>query len=120
MQQLGIVGAALLEGVLARPGHPADLALELGDRLLDPPGGCLRLVLETVGQLCLGGAVGDPALHRAVDGEHEHDEADKRDDVFGEQTLAQKPCLVVRSCHPDPLAPPSAPALRAARTLRAF
>src|SRR4029079_5941476 len=29
--------------------------------------------------------------------------------------LAQKPCLVVRSRHPDPLAPPSTPALRPVR-----
>ncbi|MGY4366426.1 hypothetical protein ACVW1A_002491 [Bradyrhizobium sp. LB1.3] len=120
VQQLGVVGAALLERVLARPRHPADLALELGDRLLDPSRGSLRLVLETVGQLCLGGAVGDPALHRPVDGEHEHDEADERDDVFGEQALAQKPCLLVRSRHPDPLAPPSTPALRPVRAQRSF
>ena len=48
-----------------------------------------------VGQCGPGAAVADPGFHRAVDGEHEHDEADEGDDVFGEQTLAQKPCLVV-------------------------
>ncbi|MGY4381489.1 hypothetical protein ACVWZ3_009128 [Bradyrhizobium sp. i1.3.6] len=113
VQERCVVGAALLERVLACPRHPADLALELGDRLLDPPGGSLRLVVEPVGQLGLGGAIGDPGLHRAVDGEDKHDEADEGDDVFGEQALAQKPCLVFRSRHPDPLAPSSTPTLRA-------
>ena len=120
VQQLGVVGAALLERVLACRRHPADLALELGDRLLHAPGGSLRLVLEPVGQRRLGGAIGDPGLHRAVDGEHEHDEADEGDDIFGEQALAQKPGLVFRSRHPDPLAPRPTPALWAVRAPRLF
>ena len=39
----------------------------------------------------LDAAVGDPGFHRAVDRQHEHDEADQRDDVFGEQAFAQEP-----------------------------
>lgn len=77
LQQLGVIGAALLQRVPACRRHPADLALELGDGLLHAPGGGLRLVFQSVGQRCLGGAIGDPGLHRAVDGEHEHDEADE-------------------------------------------
>ena len=46
-----------------------------------------------VGQRGLGAAVADPGFHRAVDREHEHDEPDQRDDVFGEQAFAQEPDL---------------------------
>jgi hypothetical protein len=110
VQQLRVIGAALLQriavvlfgGTCAR--HPADLALQLGDRLLDPPRGGFGLFRHAVGQRGAGRAVADPGFHRAVDGEHEHHQPDQRDDVFGEQPFAEKPDSVADAAHPDPRA----------------
>ena len=104
VQQLRIVGTALLERHDAGAGNPADLALQLRDRLLDPLRRRLRLFRHGVGERGLGRAVADPRFHGAVDGEHEHDEADQRDDVFGEQALAQEPDFILDPDHPDPRA----------------
>ena len=104
VQQLLIVGLALLERVGGGARHPADLPLEVGHRLLDPPRGRLRLLVHPVGQRRLDAAVADPGLQRAVDREHEHDKAHQRDDVFGEQALTQEPDLVLDGVHPGPRA----------------
>ena len=101
-QQLGVVGAVLFEADGAGAGHPADLAFEIGDRGFDPLGGRLGLFRHRVGQRGLGGAVADPGFERAVDRQHEHDEADQRDDVFGEQALRHKADFVLDPDHPDP------------------
>ncbi len=112
VQQLRIIGAAILQGAVetsrGRTGarHPADLPLQLVDRLLDPPRGGLRLLAHGLDQRDLGAAIADPGLHRAVDRQHEHDKPDQRDDVFGEQPFAQKPGFVLDRAHPDPRAPP--------------
>ena len=102
VQQLGKVGAVLVHRVGAGAGHPAHLALEVGDRLLDPPRGRLRLLAHGVGQRGLGGAVADPGFERAVDREHEHHQADQGDDVFGEQAPAPRPNFIRDPDHPDP------------------
>ena len=104
-QQLRIVGAALLGPGRGGAGDPVDLPLQVGHRLLDPLGGGFRLLRHAVGQRPLDAAIGDPDFHRAVDGQHEHDEADQRDHVFGEQAFAQEPDLVLDLVHPDPRAP---------------
>ena len=103
-QQLGIVGAAQVGGVGGGPRHPGNLPLEVGQGLLDPLGGRLRLLAHAVVERALDAAIGDPDFHRAVDGQHEHDEADQRDDVFGEQAFAQEPDSVLDLVHPDPRA----------------
>jgi hypothetical protein len=46
-----------------------------------------RLLAHAVVERALDAAIGDPGLDRAVDRQHEHDEADQGDDVFGEQAL---------------------------------
>ena len=112
IQQLPIIGAALLQRpafqARRRAGarHPADLPLQLGDRLLDPPRGGFRLLAHRLDDGDLGAAIADPGLHGAVDREHEHHKAYQRDDVLGEQALAEKPDLVLDRAHPDPRAPP--------------
>ncbi len=113
VQQLGVIGAALLDGHDAGAGYPADLPFQLGDRLLDPPRGGVGLFAHRVGQRGPGRPVADPGFHRAVDGEHEHHQADQRDHVFGEQAPAEKPDFVVPD-HPDPRAPSFVKVLRAA------
>ena len=111
IQKLRIVGAALLQrcgfAVLGGAGarHPGDLAFEVGQGLLDPLGGRFRLLAHAVVQRALDAAVGDPDFHRAVDRQHEHDEADQGYDVFGEQAFAQEPGSVLDLVHPDPRAP---------------
>ncbi len=102
VQQLGVVGAVLVQRVGAGAGHPADLALQFGERLLDPPRGRFRLLAHGIGQRGLGGAVADPAFHRPVHGQHENHQPNQRDDVFGEQALAEKPDFVPDPDHPDP------------------
>ena len=105
VEQLGIVGAALLGGGGGGAGDPADLPIEVGHRLLDALGGRLRLLAHRIPQRGLDAAVADPGFQRAVDREHEHDKADQRDDVFGEQALPQEPDFVLHLVHPDPRAP---------------
>ena len=102
VQQLGVVGAVLFEvTALARVTQLIWRSRSEID-CLDPLGGRLGLLRHRVGQRGLGGAVADPGFERAVDGQHEHDEADQRDDVFGEQALAQQPDFVLDPDHPDP------------------
>jgi hypothetical protein len=104
VEQLGVVGTVMFQLHGAGAGHPADLAFQLGDRLLDPPRGRFRLLAHRVGQRALGGAVADPGLQRAVDREHEHHQADQGDDVFGEQAPAPRLDFVRDPDHPDPRA----------------
>ena len=104
IQELGVIGAALLDGHDAGARHPAYLPLQLRGRLLDPPRGGVGLLAHGVGQRGPCAAIADPGFHRAVDREHEHHQADQRDDVFGEQAPAEKPDFVVPD-HPDPRAP---------------
>ena len=98
-QQLRIVGAAVLDLVRRGPRHPVDLPFEVGHRLLDALGGRLGLLRHAVGQRGLDAAIADPDFHRAVDGQHEHDKADQRDDVFREQALTQEPDLILDGVH---------------------
>ena len=70
--------------------------------MLDSLGGRFCLLAHAVVERALDAAVGDPDFHRAVDGQHEHDEADQRDDVFGEQAFTQEPYSVLDLVHPDP------------------
>ena len=104
-QQLGVVGAAQVGGVGGGARHPGNLPLEVGQGLLDSLGGRLRLLAHAVVKRALDAAIGDPDFHRAVDRQHEHDEADQGYDVFGEQAFAQEPCSVLDLVHPDPRAP---------------
>ena len=101
-QELGVIGAVLLQAVGVGAGDPVDLALQLGHRLLDAPRGGFRLLAHVVGQRGLGGAVADVRFHRAVDREDEHHEPNQRKHVFGEQALAVRPDLVPNALHPDP------------------
>src|SRR5581483_1593798 len=103
-EQLGIGVAALLDGVDIGARDAADLAFQLAHRLVDALGGGFRLLGHAFDQRGLGGAIADPGLGQAVHRQHEHDEADQRHHVFGEQALAQKPDLVLDRDHPDPRA----------------
>ena len=114
VEQLGVVGIVLRQRLGVGAGHPADLPLQLRDRLLDPPGGGLRLLAHRAGERGPGGAVGDPGLHRAVDREHEDHEPHQREHVFGEQALPERPDLVLDADHPDPRKqPPRRPSFMA-------
>ena len=121
VQQLRIIGAAPLHGAvevhIRRTGarHPADLPLQLIDRLLDPPRGGVRLLAHGLDQRDPGAAIADPGLHRAVDRQHEHHQPDQRDDVFGEQPFAQKPGFFLDRAHSDPRAPPPSRGLALSR-----
>ncbi len=103
-QQLRVVGLPILLPGCARPCHPADLALQVRQRLIDTLGGRVGLFRHRIGQASLDGAVADPGLGGAVDGEHEHHEPNQRHDIFGEQASAPRPDLVLDLAHPNPRA----------------
>ncbi len=94
LQQQRIIGTPLFERGGARPGRPTDLPFDLGNVLLDPPGHSLGLLGLGIGQELGHLRIGEPGLERAVDGEHEHQQRGKRDDVFAEQTSQAEPALV--------------------------
>ncbi len=82
---------------------PAELALDLGDKLFDLIGGGLGLLVLDMSERGLLLLKGKPDLESAIGDEREHDHADKERNVFDEEPAAHDRRAGCRSGPAEPI-----------------